>query len=190
MANKRPIQNVIEAGFDVFFVIGDDARIAALTAGGGNGQDRTDRKMTGRSSLMKIEVKGIAFIEIANRNTLGDIQNAAPANSEDHLDLGAFGEHQSSGDERLVRIGGNPREFDVGDAFLIQEGNDFVIETDFLDRAAPVNQQNRSEPIAFEIVPIFSSAPWPKMMRVGITKSKSFISFSPLWKARPTTGRR
>ena len=122
-------------------IVGNDRRIAHLTARGGNGQDTSHRNRRLRRCLLRVEIPHVSVVAQAVANGLAGIDHAAAAHRQQEIHtLGA------AKGEALLHLGKpgirhHAAQLDIADARFLQRGLDRVQQAAALDAAAAVMQQ-------------------------------------------------
>ena len=138
------------APLEVAFLQGNDAAVAALTAGGGDGQHGAHGQGALNLGLAGEEVPEVPVIGHAEADGLGGIDDGAAAHGQEEVHILPAADLDALVDLAAAGVGLNAGELEVGNALGLQRGGHGVIGAVALDGAAAVNQQHPAAAEAFD----------------------------------------
>ena len=130
-----------QAALEVAFNQGDDGGVAALAAGGGDGQHAAVRQRGLNLRLAAVEIPEIAVIRHAVGDGLCGINRAAAAHGQQEIEVVFAAEADAFVDKVAARIGLDAAELAVGDARRLKGSLDLIKQAAALHAAAAVNDQ-------------------------------------------------
>ena len=130
------------APLEIPLLLGDDAAVRALAAGGGDGQHHTYGQRLLNFGFAGEEVPEVPAVQRAEADGLGGVDDAAAAHRQQEVHPGLPDQVDALVDLAAAGIGVDAGELGEGDARLVQGGGHGVIGAVAVDGAAAGDQQH------------------------------------------------
>ena len=152
---ERAVAGGVEAPFQPIFLVGQDAGIAHLAAGSGEGEDCPDRKGFFRDPLFRGELPRVAVVVGAGCRRLGGVKDASAAYGKDQVDL--FLPRQFCGFPGQAHLGVcfHAAQLHEGDTGVLQRGDYRVIKSGAFDASGAVVEEDLGKPVGTEDLSYF-----------------------------------